>query len=234
MEGYRAVTVTIHGDLLQGTDEWLAVRCGKITASTMSKIVPAAVLKGKEGKPRNNKEVRLHLYELAAQRITGRVEDSFVSDDMLRGMCDEEDALQIYASNHAEIERVGFVENDELGFPIGYSPDALVGNDGLVEVKSRLQKHQIHTILNGVVPSDYVAQLQTGLLVSQRAWVDFISYCPGLPMFVERVYPDEEIQEQIKDIAAIAEGIINEMVSRFRKSSAKMIPTERRMTEIVV
>lgn len=228
-----AMSVTIHRELLQGTDEWLAARCGMITASTMRLIVPASITNGKEGKPRNNANIRMHLYELAAQRVSGHVEASFISDDMLRGMTDEEHALKIYEDNFTDavfdggITRVGFITNDKWGFQIGYSPDALVGPDGAVEVKSRCQKYQVETILKDEVPGEFVAQLQTGLMVSEREWIDFVSYCPGLPYWIKRVYPDKDMQEDILFIAEHTEKKIKEMVGRYRETTKQMLPTKR-------
>jgi len=75
--------------------------------------------------------------------------------------------------------------------------DGLVGKDGLIEIKSRIQKHQIKTIIDDEVPLEYMLQIQTGLIVSERKWCDFISYSNGMPMFVKRVYPIVEMQNKI-------------------------------------
>ena len=95
--------------------------------------------------------------------------------------------------------------NDDHGVVIGYSPDGLVGDDGLIECKSRRQKFQIETILADEVPAEYLLQCQTGLLVTGRKWLDFISYCGGLPMFVKRVWPCPEIHRAILDAASAFE-----------------------------
>src|SRR5262249_2370549 len=138
----------------------------------------------------DNDKSRAHLYELLAQRITSYVEPSYIGDDMLRGMEDEILARQLYAEYFAPVEEVGFVTNDEWGFTIGCSPDALIGEDGLLEVKSRRQKFQVGTIIDETMPDDYAIQVQTELLVTGRAWCDFVSYSGGLPMIPIRVYPD--------------------------------------------
>ncbi len=90
----------IHSDLYQGTEEWIAARCGMLTASEMSLILTPTF------KPAKNEKERSHLYELLAQRITGYVEPRFVSDDMLRGQEDEVEALALYAKHYAETESV--------------------------------------------------------------------------------------------------------------------------------
>jgi hypothetical protein len=82
---------------------------------------------------------------------------------------------------------------DDWGFSLGYSPDGLVGDDGLIEVKCRRQKKHLQTILADEVPPENMAQLQCGLLVSGREWIDYVSYCGGMPMYVKRVYPDTAV-----------------------------------------
>lgn len=214
-----------HNDLIQGSDEWLAARCGLITASEMKLIMTPTL------KAANNDKSRAHLWELTAQRITGYVEPSFISDDMLRGMEDEAVARDLYARGHAPVTEVGFITNDEWGFTLGYSPDGLVGDDGLIEIKSRRQKYQIETIINGEVPQEYMLQIQTGLMITGRKWLDFISYSGGLPMVVIRVYNDATMQEAILSTAREYELRIAEMMGRYDVASAGMIKTERRVDQ---
>lgn len=225
------MTITYHADVVQGSDEWLAMRCGILTASEMKKIITPT------GKVANNGETRAHAYELAFQRLTSFVEPQYVSDAMLRGQEDEIYARAAYADHYAPVEEVGFITNGALGFTLGYSPDGLVGADGLIECKSRCGKYQVQTIATNEVPDEYVLQLQTGLLVTGRKWIDFISYCGGLPMFVKRVEPDPELQEKIIKAAIAFEERVNEVVQEYRATLAtmpKLIPTERREIEEIV
>lgn len=218
------MSITIHRTLIQGSDEWLAARCGILTASEMKLIVSPSL------KPANNDKTRSHLYELLAQRITGYVEPSYVSDDMLRGLTDEVNARGIYASEVAPVEEVGFITNDKWGFTLGYSPDGLVGGDGVIECKSRRQKYQIETILADSVPDEYLIQIQTGLLVSERKWCDFISYHGGLPMRMMRVHADDAMQAKIIEAATIFEDRIAEARVEYDRRVAdnpRLIPTER-------
>lgn len=217
--------ITYHRDLIQGSDEWLAARCGLLTASEMKLIITPTL------KPAANDKERAHMWELLAQRITGHVEPSFVSDDMLRGQTDEFDARQLYAQHHAPVEQVGFITNDDWGFTIGYSPDALVGDDGLIECKSRRQKYQVETITTGQVPSEYLIQIQTGMLVTGRQWCDFVSYSGGLPMVVIRVPADDEMQNRILDAAEAFEERLLVKLAAYREASAGLIPTERRIEQ---
>jgi hypothetical protein len=227
----RPSTVRIHADLYQGTDEWIAARCGLLTASEMSLILTPTL------KAAKNEKERSHLYELLAQRITRFVEPRYVGEDMLRGQDDEVEALTLYARHYAATETVGFITNDRWGFTLGYSPDALVGSDGLVECKSRRQKYQIQTFLEHVVtqtiPADYALQIQTGLLVSERSWCDLVSYSGGLPLAVIRTYPDETIQKAIVDAAGDFERRIQDAHDRYRAAIADTIPTMRINREIM-
>lgn len=216
-----------HPQLVQGSDEWLQARCGLITASEMKLLLTAKTLKVAD-----NEKTRAHVYELLFQRLTGFVEPHYVSDDMLRGQEDEFYARRLYAEHFAPVQEVGFVTNDEWGFTIGYSPDALVGDDGLIECKSRRGKYQIQTIAENEVPEEYVLQLQTGLLVTGRKWIDFISYSGGLPMFVKRVEPDPLIQGAIVAACAHFEAKIAEKEREYRATlitMPKVIETERRI-----
>lgn len=225
------MTITIHNDLIQGSDEWLAARCGLITASEMGKLLTPTL------KAANNKDSRAHFYELAFQRLTGFVEPQYVSDAMLRGQEDEIYAREAYSEHFGKVEETGFITNDQWGFTIGYSPDGLVGGDGLIEVKSRGGKYQVQTIAGDDVPDEYMLQLQTGLLVTGRKWIDFISYCGGLPMFVKRVEPDPEYHEAIIKAVTFAETVIADIQSDYRATLAtmpKVIETERRAVEEII
>lgn len=219
------MTITIHDDLIQGSDEWLAIRCGRLTASEMKKVLTPTL------KVANNNDTRVHAFELAFQRITNFVEPQYVSDAMLRGQEDEIYARAAYEEHYAPVVETGFITNNRWGFTIGYSPDGLVGDDGLIECKSRCGKYHVQTIANNEVPDEYVMQLQTALLVSERKWIDFISYCGGLPMFVKRVEPDPEIQEAIVRAATAFETRVAEVEQEYRSTLAampKLISTERR------
>jgi predicted phage-related endonuclease len=202
--------ITHYPDLVQGSDEWLAARLGLITASEMKLILTPTL------KIANNDKTHAHVWELAAQRLTGYVEPHYVGNDMLRGFEDEVKARELYSDLYAPAVEAGFYTNDEWGFTIGYSPDGTVGADGLIECKSRRQKYQVQTISEGVVPDEYMLQIQTGLLVTGRKWLDFISYSGGLPMFVARVLPDSQMQAAIIEAARDFEGKVQQAVKSFQ------------------
>lgn len=187
--------IIYHNTLIQGSDEWRAARCGLLTASEMKHIVTPTL------KVASNEKERTHLYELLSQRITGHVEPGYISDDMLRGQDEEIEARKLYAKHYAPVTECGMVTNDEWGFTIGYSPDALVGEDGLIECKSRCQKYQAQTAIESKMPDEYMIQIQTGLLVTRRKWCDFISYCGGMPMIRFRILPSDMTQAAIVEAA---------------------------------
>lgn len=226
------MTITYHPDVAQGSDEWFKLRCGKLTASEMKLIVTPTL------KVAANEKERAHLYTLLAQRITGYVEPSYIGDDMLRGYEDEIDARMAYAEKYAPVDECGFVTNDDLGFTIGYSPDGLVGDDGLIEIKSRKHKFQVETILEHVAaetaPAEFLIQIQTGLWVTKRKWLDFISYSAGLPMVTIRIHPDPDVQAAIINAATAFEARIDARMDDFTralKSGARFLQTERRVEQ---
>lgn len=215
--------VTYHDDIVQGSEEWLDLRCGILTASEVKHILTPTL------KIASNDKTRQHVWEIAAQRITRYTEPQYISDDMLRGYDDEIRARDLYSKLHAPVTETGIITFDDLGFTVGYSPDGLVGDDGLIECKSRAQKYQVQTICGGEVPPEYILQLQTGLLVTGRKWIDFISYSGGLPMFVQRVYPDPVIREAIIDAATEFEMRVQQAVASFHDNvrAHGYAPTER-------
>jgi hypothetical protein len=208
--------------------EWLKARCGLLTASEMKHILTPTL------KLAANDKTRTHLYELLSQRITGYVEETFESYDILRGREDEIEARLRYSQEFAPVDECGFITNDQWGFTLGYSPDGLVGMDGLIEIKSRKQKYQIQTIVEyaakNTIPPEFMLQVQTGLLVTGRKWCDFVSYSGGLVMIPIRVEPDPEIQAAIIAAATDFEAKLADarvIYDAMMASGARMVPTER-------
>ena len=220
--------ITYHDAFEQGSDQWLQARCGVLTASNIKLIITPTL------KMANNEKERAHLFELMAQRITGHVEPLYVTDDMLRGHSDEILARAKYADMFAPVTECGFITNCRHGFTLGYSPDGLVADRGLIEIKSRRQKYQIETLtthyLAGDCPPDFLLQCHTGMLVSERQWLDLISYSGGLPMAVIRVWPDEKVQAAILEAAAGFEARLSARLAEYYDLLAtdpRLIPTER-------
>jgi len=201
--------IRYHFDIEQGSEEWHVLRCGIPTASEIRLMITQSL------KPASNDKERAYLFELLGQRITGYTEPAYIGDNALRGYDDEIEACIRYSENFAPVDSCGFITNDDHGFVLGYSPDGLVGNDGLIECKSRRQKFQVETILADKVPEEYMLQIQTGLLVTGRKWLDFVSYCAGLPMFVKRVFPDARYQDAIIAAATDLERRLQEAQEKY-------------------
>jgi len=215
------MSLVIYESLEQGTDEWLAARAGLVTASVVGKLITPSL------KLADNETSRGLIETLAAERITGHVDFVFPNADMQRGTMDEPYCRDIYAANYAPVTEVGFMRLDTDDYSLGFSPDGAVAADGLIEIKSRRPRIQMHTILSGSVPMANRAQIQAGLFVSGREWLDFISYAGGWHMYVERVYPDPKWFEVIHEAATKAEKDITDLIARYEVASLGLILAER-------
>ncbi len=213
-------------DLIQGSDEWHNQRRGMVTASVVGKLITPSTVR-----PANNDYSRALTALLVAERITGWTDPVYVNDDMLRGHEDEPRAVEKYSEHYAPVRTSGFMVRDDWGFRIGYSPDGLVGADGLIEVKSRRAKKHLQTILCDEVPAENMAQLQCGLLVSGRQWIDFLSYCGGMPMYRKRVYPEPKWFKAIVAAVEQFEKTAAAMVSAY-ESAVVDLPTTERAVEL--
>lgn len=171
---------------------------------------------------------------IAAERITGHVEDTRMTSDMWRGVEDEPRARDFYSEHHAPVREIGFMTRDDWGFTLGYSPDGLVGDDGLIEIKSRLQKTQLLTVLNDEVPAENMAQLQCGLLVSGRKWIDYVSFCGGMALYRKRITPDPRWFAAILATAKAFEDTAAELVGRYTDATDGLPLTERTSLEMVI
>ena len=227
------MTLTIQHHIEQGTDEWLDQRRGLVTASAVGKLITPKTIK-----PANNPDSNSLTLVLAAERITGFTEPVYVNADMQRGHDDEPVARNLYHQHYAPVVETGFMTREFVGvdgpFEIGYSPDGLVGDDGLIEIKSRRQKTQLDTILANQVPAANMAQLQCGLLVSGREWIDYISYCAGMPLYVTRVTPDMRWFDSILAAVEAVERDITNIVTLYREYTKDSVRTQRYDLDIVI
>lgn len=163
----------------QGTDEWKKCRAGVVTASCFSDVLA----KG-QGKVR-----RTYMLKLIGERLTGEPAESFTNKHMERGNEMEAEARSAYQfMSDNECTQVGFLKAGD----VGCSPDSLIGSDGMLEIKTKLPHLQLEVMIADKLPSEHKAQVQGALWVSQREWCDFVSYWPGLPLFIKRVHRDEE------------------------------------------
>lgn len=262
------MSLEIFTELEQGSDEWLAARCGIVTASVVGQLVTsrqpsaietdcpdcgaltaepcigkrspaplktlhparAAAARGMDrmiGADLGSDTARALILTLVAERITGHVEPMHESSDMLRGTLDEPFARAIYAEHFAPVTEVGFMVKDFGGYKIGYSPDGLVNNDGLIEIKSRRQKKHLQTILADEVPLENFAQIQCGLLVSGRDWIDYVSYCGGMPLWTKRVEPSPLWRDAILAAVAMFEDNARTMLAVYHANTDGQPMTER-------
>lgn len=164
---------------------------------------------------------------LIAERITGWTENTFLTFDMARGVDAEPFARDIYSQHYAPVHEVGFMCREEAGWALGFSPDGLVGDDGLVEIKAPRAKTHVRTILNDEVPAYNMAQLQAGLLVSGRRWIDFVSYVAGMPLYVKRVTPDADWFEAIVAACRVFEDTATRTVAEYQERVHGLPLTER-------
>ena len=182
----------------QQTEEWFSQRLGKVTASRVADII--AKTKSGYSTSRAN-----YMAELICERLTGSRGDSYMNAAMAWGTATEPPARSAYeAATGQLVETVGFVPHPTI-LEAGASPDGLVGDDGLVEIKCPNTSTHIDTLLGKSVPSKYITQIQWQLACTGRKWCDFVSYDPRMPenmqMFLFRVpRNDETIAELVKEV----------------------------------
>lgn len=191
-------------------EQWRAARLGIITASTVGKLLTPTL------QVADNDTSRKVCRTLAAERITGWAEESGMSSDMWRGIDEEPLARDAYTAHHQRVDDCGLMVRDFGDYRIGYSPDGVVGDDGLIEIKSRLHHVHMQDILSGrPAPATVMAQLQTALLVSGREWIDYISYSSGMHLWVRRVTADVDYQRAIATAAEAAEMRIRTIIADY-------------------
>lgn len=170
----------------QGSPEWFAARCGLVTASEFQVVMRQQGQKaGSESKTR-----RAYMMRLAGEVIAKETIETYQSAAMARGKAMEADIRQAYGFVHdVEPQLVGFIVNDEAR--AGCSPDSLVGDAGMLEIKTAQPNVLIEIILAGVVPTEHRAQLQGNLWIAEREWIDIRIDWPRMPAFERRVYRDD-------------------------------------------
>ena len=174
--------------IIQGSPEWFSARLGKATASKITDIL--ATLKTGEAASRKNYRV-----ELVCERLTGLKAEGYTNSHMERGTALEPIARALYEfKQDVVVDEIGFVIHPDMEMS-GASPDGLIGEDGLVEIKCPTAGNHVDTILSGKSPSKYYAQMQWQMACTNRLWCDFVSYCPEvgdkLALFVTRVHRDD-------------------------------------------
>jgi len=179
----------------QRTDEWMAARAGKATASRVADL--CARTKTGWGAGRKNM-----IATLVAERLSGQCAETFQSAAMAWGTEHEDDARAAYEFLHGvQVEQVGFVDHPTIEWS-GASPDGLVGEDGLVEIKCPNTATHIDTLLGAPIDGKYIKQMMWQMECTGREWCDFVSYDPRLPIamqtHIQRVERDDELIASIR------------------------------------
>ena len=191
----------------QNTPEWLEARMGIPTASQFATVMA----KGRSGS--ESKTRRTYMLKLLGERLTGELADNFTTAHMERGHEMEESARNAYAFQSGNTpELVGFVRHQH-GY--GASPDFLVGDNGIGEIKTKLPHLQLDVLLRDKIPADHITQIQGQLWVADREWCDFVSYWPGLPLFVKRMERDEEKIAKIAEAVSLFNEELEELETQF-------------------
>lgn len=189
---------------VQGTEEWHLARAGVPTASKF-----ATVMAKGEGKTRSK-----YMRQLAGEIITGKPMESFSNAHTDRGHVMEPEARELYAfATDTSPEQVGFIRNG----PKGCSPDSLIGDSGMLEIKTKLPDLLIECLERDEFPSEHRAQCQGALWVAEREWIDIVVYWPAMPVFIKRAHRDEEYISKLSseidrfndELAALVERIRN-------------------------
>lgn len=174
----------------QRSPEWYAARLGVPTSSNFDKIITT---KGVQSKQRQK-----YLYKLAGEKVSGLPEDNYQNGHMQRGVELEDEARKLYQVITEEtVIEVGFCVSD-TEYKYGTSPDGLVGDEGLIEIKCPSIAVHVEYLLKKCLPSEYFQQVQGQLLVTGRKWCDFISYYPGLQPLIVKVLPDSQFIKLLK------------------------------------
>lgn len=205
----------------QGTPEWRALRCGKVTASRVADVV--ARTKSGWGALRAN-----YMAELIAERLTGVPAEGYTNSAMQWGTDTEPQAREAYAiAALSEIDEVAFVQHPTIPMA-GCSPDGLVGVDGLVEFKCPNTATHIDTLLSQSVPSKYATQMQFQMACTGRSWCDYVSFDPRMPtamqLFVKRVNRDDaminELESAVRDFLSELDGKVAALTKIYQRDAA--------------
>lgn len=199
-----------HFDIIQGSAEWHAIRCGRITASSIADVMA----KG-SGQTR-----RKYILKKAGERITGRVADSGFSSAAIEWghECEPLARLMYELETGNSVTEVGFVEAN--GY-LGVSPDGLIGDDGLIEIKCPNTSTHIDYVDRDKVPATYVKQIQCQLWVTGREWCDFVSFDPrvedGQSIMIKRMQRDDELIAEMEQAVLVFINDLEQLVMKIRE-----------------
>jgi len=204
----------------QRTDEWFAARLGKVTASRIADVM--AKTKTGYGAARKN-----YAAQLVCERLTGNVAESYTNAAMQWGIDTEPQARAAYEfMTDQAVEQVGFIDHPQIEMS-GASPDGLIRQVGLVEIKCPNTATHIETLLDGKVPDKYIKQMQWQMDCTGREWCDFVSYDPRLPaemqLWICRVDRDDEaiqeIREEVDKLLAEVSDTVDRLQAKFAEAA---------------
>lgn len=180
----------------QGSQEWFNARLGKVTASRVADVMA----KTKTGISASRAN---YLTELVVERLTNQKAESFTNEYMQHGIDTEPMARMAYeAAKSVLVTEMGFIDHPSIG-NFGCSPDGLLEDDGLIEIKCMSSKNAVETLISKKVPTKYIIQMQTQMAVTGRKYCDFVSFDPRLPedlqLFIVRVDRDDEFIAKIEE-----------------------------------
>lgn len=201
----------------QGTAEWLAARAGLITASRIADMMA----KTKTGESASRANYRA---QLVAERLTGKPQESFTNAAMQWGTDQEPMARSAYEIRHGVmIEQVGLIHHPSIHMS-GASPDGLIGDEGLIEIKCPNTATHIEYAVSGKPPTKYELQMLWQMECTGRKWCDFVSYDPRMPedmqLFIVRLDRDEKRIEEIRAEALKLNAEIEEQITKLKKAFA--------------
>lgn len=196
----------------QNTADWLEMRKGRVTASRVADVM-AMLKKGGETAAR-----RKYRDELVTEMLTGRSAENYVSEAMMFGIEQEPYARAAYEMEFDVMtDPGGFAVHDNIP-RFGASPDGLIGDDGLIEIKCPTTAVHIGYILAGVVPEDYQPQMLAEMACTGRKWCDFVSFDPRVPkhlkLYVRRFERDEKRIAEMEQMVELFLGDVDEILLR--------------------
>lgn len=195
----------------QRSPEWFAARLGKVTASKVADVIA----KTKTGYSTSREN---YMAQLICERMTGQKQESFTNAAMEWGTETEPLARAAYeALNNVLVDEVGLIDHPSIPMSAA-SPDGLVNDDGMLEIKCPNTATHFDTLLTGKMPSKYMPQVQWQMACANRIWCDFVSFDPrapeGLQLFEQRIYRDDKY---ILELEAEVNKFLEELEARIEK-----------------
>lgn len=206
--------------IVQGDAEWFALRCGCVTAS---RVAEALSFLKRGGSSAEREKYKL---ELLAETITGKPAEHYVSPYMDEGREYEPLARTAYElTRDVEVEQIGYAHHPRIN-RTGASPDGLVGEHGLVEIKCPKTTTHLTYLMHEIVPAEYVPQMMWQMACTGRAWCDFVSYDGRLPddfgLFIVRLERDDKLIAEMEEGVEQFIGELNAMCEKLLKGKQNL------------